>query len=222
MDRMKHPTGDEAAQGMRHGQGQGQSDRPRVPGAGPHAGSRGRHGQSHPEGDHQGDHYAHVQEEYFPEGPSKSQVKREHHALQDLAQRLVSLPRRELERLELSEPTWVAIEETARIKDIRALGRHYKRIAKLLAKEDMAAVEALLHGQERQKQAEAARLHRLERWRERLISEGDEALGDLLAERPDLDRHQLRTLIRAARKDREQGKTDGDRRLFRFLREALD
>ena len=86
----------------------------------------------------------------------------------------------------------------------------------------MAAVEALLHGQERQKQAEAARLHRLERWRERLISEGDEALGDLLAERPDLDRHQLRTLIRAARKDREQGKTDGDRRLFRFLREALD
>lgn len=246
MDRMKHLTGDEAAQaprrghGQRQGQGQGQDhgqgqnqgrghvqgqdqpDQPHGHGAGPQADSRGRQGQSHPEGDHHGDHYAHDQDEHLPEGPSKSQVKREHHALQDLAQRLVSLPRRELERLELSEPTWVAIEETARIKDIRALGRHYKRIAKLLAKEDMAAVEALLHGRERQKQAEAARLHRLERWRERLITEGDQALGDLLADHPNLDRHQLRTLLRTARKDREQAKTDGDRRLFRFLREALD
>ena len=176
----------------------------------------------HHEADHHGEHSVHPPEEAHPEGPSKSQVKREHHALQDLAQRLVSLPRSTLERLDLSEVTWAAIDETARIKDIRALGRHYKRIANLLAKEDMAAVEALLHGQERQKRAEAARLHRLERWRERLITEGDPALGDLLDEHPNLDRHQLRTLIRAARKDREQGKTDGDRRMFRFLREALD
>ena len=174
------------------------------------------------EADHHGDHYVHPHEADLPEGPSKSQVKREHHVLQDLAQRLVSLPRSQLERLDLSEATWGAINETARIKDLRALGRHYKRIANLLAKEDMAAVEALLHGQERQKQADAARLHRLERWRERLISEGDPALGNLLEGHPDLDRHQLRTLIRAARKDRDQGKTDGDRRLFRFLREALD
>lgn len=219
MDRMKHSTGDEAAQAPR--QGQGRPDQPRGRDAGAHADSRGRHGQSHPEGDHHGDHYAHAQEEHFPEGPSKSQVKREHHALQDLAQRLVSLPRGELERLDLSEATWAAIDETVRIKDIRALGRHYKRIANLLAKEDMAAVEALLHGEDRRKQAEAARLHRLERWRERLIAEGDQALGDLLNEHPDLDRHQLRTLIRAARKDREGGKTDGDRRLFRLLRDAL-
>ncbi len=221
MDRMKHPTGEAAAQAPPHGQGR--ADQPRGQATGAHADSRrGRHGQGHSEGDHHGDHYAHAQEEHFPEGPSKSQVKREHQVLQDLAQRLVSLPRSELERLDLSEATWAAIDETARIKDIRALGRHYKRIANLLAKEDMAAVEALLHGQERQKQAEAARLHRLERWRERLITEGDPALGDLLNGYPDLDRHQLRTLIRAARKDREQGRTDGDRRLFRFLREAMD
>ncbi len=154
MDRMKHPTGDAAAQAPGHGQGR--ADQPRGQATGAHADSRrGHHGQGHPEGDHHGDHYAHAQEEHFPEGPSKSQVKREHQVLQDLAQRLVSLPRSELERLDLSEATWAAIDETARIKDIRALGRHYKRIANLLAKEDMAAVEALLHGQERQKQAEA-------------------------------------------------------------------
>jgi ribosome-associated protein len=46
-------------------------------------------------------------------------------------------------------------------------------------------------------------------------------LGELLAEHPRVDRHSLRTLIRAARKDREQGKPEGDRRLFRFLRDEL-
>jgi ribosome-associated protein len=62
----------------------------------------------------------------------------------------------------------------------------------------------------------------VERWRERLIEEGDEALGDLTAELPDIDRQQLRTLIRAARRDRERGKPDAPRKLFRFLRDAFD
>jgi ribosome-associated protein len=155
------------------------------------------------------------------DGPSKSQVKRDHHALQNLAKRLLSLPRSELERLELSDATWIAIDETPRIKDIRVLGRHYKRIANLLAREDMAAVTPLLHGQEHLRQVEANRLHHLEGWRQRLMVEGDEALGTLLAEYPGIDRHQLRTLIRAAHKDREKGKPEGDRRLFRFLREAM-
>lgn len=176
---------------------------------------RVKHHQPPPEPPEQGESAAH------PEGPSKSQVKREHHAVQELAERLVALPRGHLERLSLSEDTWKAIEETSRIKDVRALGRHYKRIAKLLAREDMDAVAALLHGQEHLKQEEAARLHRLERWRERLINEGDQALEDLLEEQPELDRQQLRTLIRAARKDRDQAKADGGRRLFRWLRDML-
>lgn len=177
---------------------------------------------AHHQGDHPGDHYPQPSPERYPEGPSKSQVKREHQALQDLAQNLVKLPRQELERLDLSEAMWAAIEETGRIKDVRALGRHYKRIANLLEGEDKEAVEALAHGQERLKQEASARLHRLERWRERLIAEGDEALEELVEEVPALDRHALRTLVRAARGDRLQGKSEGDRRLFRFLRACLE
>jgi len=158
----------------------------------------------------------------LPEGPSKSQIKRELHALQELAERMVSLPRFELERLALSEATWAAIAETARIKDHRALRRHYKRIAKLLVKEDMEAVDALLDEKDRLKNEAAARHHRVERWRERLIEEGDAALNELLRECPDADRQQLRTLIRAAQRDRERAKPDAPRKLFRFLREELD
>jgi ribosome-associated protein len=157
----------------------------------------------------------------LPEGPSKSQVKREMHALQELAERLVSLPREELEPLGLGEATWAAIEETPRIKDKRALRRHYKRIAKLLAKDEGEAVEALVNKKERMEREAAARHHRVERWRERLIADGDEALGDLLAECPRADRQRLRALTQAARRDRARGRADAPRRLFRALRDEL-
>jgi ribosome-associated protein len=158
----------------------------------------------------------------LPLAPSKSQVKRELHALQALAERLVSLPRAELERLRLSEATWAAIEETSRIKDLRARRRHFKRIAKLLAREDMKAVDALMHEREETARQAAAHHHQLERWRERLIDEGDQALTAFLTEHPGADSQRLRTLVRAARRGREQGKPDAARKLFRILREEVE
>jgi ribosome-associated protein len=132
------------------------------------------------------------------------------------------MPRAELERLRLSEATWAAIDETDRIKDPRALGRHWKRIANLLEREDMHAVQALMAGAESRERDAAARHHLLERWREQLIAEGDKALAEFLAEHPQADRQQLRTLVRAAQRDVERGRPDAPRKLFRQLREILD
>ena len=157
-----------------------------------------------------------------PEGRSKSEAKRELAALRGLAERMVSLPRAELERLNLGAATWLAIDETPRIKDKRVLGRHFKRIAKLLAKEDTVAAHALLYEKEEVAREAAARHHRVERWRERLIAEGDEALGDFLDQCPGADRQRLRTLSRAARRDHAAGRPDAPRKLFRLLREELD
>ena len=157
-----------------------------------------------------------------PAGPSKSHFKREHQALQALAERLTAMPRVELERLRLSAVTWAAIEETARIKDIRARGRHFKRIANLLEREDMHAVHALMDQAQERERADAARHHRLERWRERLIGEGDAALSEFLDEYPDADRQQLRTLVRAAKRDTERGRPEAPRKLFRFLRGVVE
>ncbi|WP_295456976.1 ribosome biogenesis factor YjgA [uncultured Thiodictyon sp.] len=157
-----------------------------------------------------------------PLGPSKSQFKREHLALQALAERLTAMPRVQLERLRLSDVTWAAIEETTRIKDIRARGRHYKRIANLLEREDMHAVHALMDQAAERERADAAHHHGLERWRERLIGEGNEALSEFLDEYPQTDRQQLRTLIRAAKRDTERGRPEAPRKLFRFLRTAVE
>jgi len=153
--------------------------------------------------------------------PSRGQIKREHLALQALAEQLLALPRQLLEGLSLSEATWVAIHETARIKDQRALRRHYKRIANCLARENTEPLQALLAQREAQTRAATARQHELERWRERLINEGDAALAELMAAYPMSDRQQLRNLVRAAQRDAGRGRPEASRRLFRHLREQL-
>jgi ribosome-associated protein len=157
-----------------------------------------------------------------PQGPSKSQIKRDKLALQALAERMASMPRSELERLNLSEATWVALDETPRIKDLRARKRHWKRIANLLERENMDAVHALMDGAEERERAATAHHHALERWRERLIAEGDGAVTEFIAECPEVDRQQLRALVRAAQRDVERGKPDAPRKLFRFVRDAMD
>ena len=131
------------------------------------------------------------------------------------------MPRAELLRLKLSEATWAALDETPRIKDHRARGRHYKRIANLLAREDMHAVTALMEEAEGRERAERAAHHRLELWRERLLGEGDAAVGEFLDAYPQTDRQPLRALVRAARRDAERGRPESARRLFRFLRESV-
>ncbi|MGB5733228.1 MAG: ribosome biogenesis factor YjgA [Thiohalocapsa sp.] len=156
------------------------------------------------------------------DGPSKSQVKRDLHALQTLAEQLVSLPRSELERLELGEATWIAIDETARIKDRRALRRHFKRIANCLARENTEPLQDLLAARDERAREASTRHHQLERWRARLIDEGDAALTEFLDEHPAADRQQLRTLVRAAQRDSERGRPDAPRKLFRLLREVVE
>jgi ribosome-associated protein len=65
--------------------------------------------------------------------------------------------------------------------------------------------------------AEKARLHALERWRERLLAEGD-ALDRLCAEHPVADRARLAALVDAVRAERAHGQAPrAYRELFRAL-----
>ncbi|WP_295543746.1 ribosome biogenesis factor YjgA [uncultured Thiohalocapsa sp.] len=165
---------------------------------------------------------AEVGDDSAPQGPSKSARKRERLALQDLAEELLGLPRAELEGLGLGVDTWAAIEETARIKDRRAMRRHIKRVANCLARENTEPLQALLDARATRARQAAARHHQVERWRARLIEAGDTALSDLLDRYPQADRQQLRSLVRAAQRDVERGRPEGPRKLFRFLRSLLD
>ncbi len=157
-----------------------------------------------------------------PEEPSKSERKRQHLALQQLAGRLVEMPRAELADLDLSAATWAALDEIARIRDRRARARQVKRIANLLEREDQHAVHLLVDERVERQRVAAAQQQEVERWRARLLDKGDSALAELLERCPGADRQRLRQLLRAARRDSEAGRSDGPRQLFRCLRDLLE
>ncbi len=154
--------------------------------------------------------------------PSKSQQKREHHALQTLAESLIRLSARELEQIPLSDELRGAVKEASHLKR-GALQRQVRYIAKLLALEDSKkvgdALERVRHGS----REETARHHRIERWRDRLLEEGQEALSEFLDVHPKTDRQQLRQLIRNALSERARGQPPkAFRRLYALLREQVE
>lgn len=157
-------------------------------------------------------------------GKSKSQLKREMHALQDLGKRMLELSNDQLDTLPISETLRRAIEESHRIRQNEARRRHLQFIGKVIRREDdpealQRAIDAFDSGSE-----EHTRRHHLaERWRDRMITEGDVVVGEFFSYCPSADLQHLRNLARNARKDVERQKNTGQaRKLFRYLRECID
>jgi ribosome-associated protein len=154
------------------------------------------------------------------EGVSRSQRKREMLALQQLGVRLMELSPAEWQALDAGPALAQALEESRRVKGHNARRRHAKRLGKLLRGEEADRVRALFAHLDGDRREERHRLHRLERWRERLLAEGDAALEALLAEAPGADRQRLRQLVREGRRERDEERPPASqRRLFRYLRE---
>ena len=150
---------------------------------------------------------------------SKSEMKREMLALQRLGERLVKLKPQQWEPLGFSPVMLDALHESRRIKSHNAMRRHVRRLGKLLQHEQTELVEQLFARMDNEQLQDTAHFHRLERWRERLLDEGDQVIGELLDECPNLDRQQLRQLIRAARKERDAQRPPAlQRKLFKYLR----
>ena len=150
---------------------------------------------------------------------SKTQRKKDMHALQALGSQLVELDARQLAAIELPEDLRAAVEEARRLGKHEARRRQLQYIGRLMREVDAAAIAAQLERWLGQAREETARLHALERWREELIA-SDPALERFLREHPGADSQRLRGLIRNAR--REQGAATPPksyRELFRALRE---
>jgi len=163
--------------------------------------------------------------EFDESGPSRSQQRREALAVFDLAERLVAMKPAELERLPLSDALREQIAETRAITSHIAHKRQLQFLAKHMRREDTQSLDAIRQLLDHDKSAtrrEAAELHAIERWRERLLSDGDSALSELLVEHPQADRQHLRQLLRQGNEERLRNKPPrAQRELFRALRELL-
>lgn len=154
--------------------------------------------------------------------PSKSQRKREMLALQDLGAALVDLGEGQLARLDLPEELRAAIDEARRIRQRGARKRQLQYIGRLMRAVDAEPIRAALAGIHQRDREAVQRHHQAECWRERLLAEGDRALGHLGAEIADLDRQRVRQWVRAAQAESREGKPPrAARALFRYLRERL-
>lgn len=154
-----------------------------------------------------------------PERPSKSQRKRDMHALQDMGAALVALPAARLARIEMPEALRGAILEAQRLTKHEARRRQMQYIGRLMRDADPAPIRAALDALNGVNAGETARQHRLERLRERLLQ--DEAvLTEIGAAHPGADLALLRQLRRNALKEQAEGRPPrAFRELFRSLRE---
>lgn len=155
---------------------------------------------------------------------SKSQLKRDSHAIQDLGKRLAALPAEQLARIPLDEPVLEAIALAHRIHNKRsALKRHYQFLGKLLRARDTDAITAALAEIDNESQHSIQRHHRAEDWRDRIIEQGADAIEALIAEAEQADRQKLRQLWR----NHQHAKSDAKRiqharLLYREIFRALD
>ncbi len=158
-------------------------------------------------------------EDDIPEGPSKSQLKRESWELQDLGVELVKLPPAQLATLDLPEKLMDAIELARRINSHGAQKRQRQYIGGLLSKlDDVQPIRDLLERLKGADKVSKARFQDNERWRARLIQEGDTALAEFLERHPEADRQHLRRLVRDAAQEAASGRPPRHaRELFRYI-----
>ena len=153
------------------------------------------------------------------ERPSKSQRKRDMAALQDLGESLLRLTNAELARIDLPEELRQAITGSARITSHEARRRHLQYIGKLMRQVDPQPLRAAIDDATGESKQAVALMHRCERLRDALLAD-DGALGAVLAELPGADVQQLRSTIRAARREHSEGRPPRHaRQLYRWLHE---
>ncbi len=151
---------------------------------------------------------------------SKTQVKRELHALQELGERLTTLQPELLAKLPLHDALQKALAEAPKHKAHIARKRHLQYIGKLMRDADVEAITALIDQLDNTTRQYNERFHALERWRDRLISGGDAALDAFVGEYPATDCQHLRGLIRHAQHEAAHNKPPAAaRKVFKYIRE---
>jgi len=155
--------------------------------------------------------------------PSKTQLKKAMHELQDLGEALVALPDDRVATLALPESLVAALQEFKRTRTHEGRRRQLQYIGKLMRRTDAEPIRQAVAAMRLGQAKNALTLHQAESWRKRMI-ESDDAMTGWVAEFPATDLQQLRSLIRAARKDAavapELRSGRAYRELFQFIKQA--
>lgn len=153
------------------------------------------------------------------ERPSKSRRKRDAQRLQALGEELVGLSRAQLATLGLPDELFDAVTAAQAIVQHGGRRRQLQYIGKLMRRIDAEPIQTSLDALNATHRTDTAAFHRLEQWRDRLLQEGDDALGALRTACPEIEAQRIRTLVRTARRESAENRPPrAARELFRYLR----
>ena len=157
--------------------------------------------------------------------PSKTQLKQKSHELQTLGVALTALSDERLAGIEMPESLRYAIEVLRKTKSHEGKRRQMQYVGKLMHHADEEVLREAVAGATLGSAQYTLALHEAEQWRLELIND-DEAMTRWLQAHPDTDSQQLRSLVRAARRDAtglapEARQPKSFRELFQFLRPML-
>ena len=124
-----------------------------------------------------------LDEEYT--GPSKSAVKRQMIALQEIGESLTQLNEKQLTSIPIEDERLViAVRETQQIKSNSARKRHMQYIGKLMRDVDVESIERALQTIYRQKKVGNDAFHELEKLRDNILELGLGGIEQVVARWP--------------------------------------
>lgn len=154
---------------------------------------------------------------------SKSQVKRDMHALQALGESLIHMNEKQLAQIPLSEQMLEAIYIARKMPPKEARRRQIQYIGRLMREGNHEEIQAAVEKIQNRNDQYIHRQHQIERYRDLLIEGDKQVFQTLVTSCPGIDVQHLRQLIRAAQKEREENKPAASaRKLFGFIREQLE
>ena len=132
--------------------------------------------------------------------PSKTRLKQQSQDLQALGVAVAELSADRLAAIEMPDALREAIEQFRRTRSFEGRRRQMQFVGKLMRSADEEALREAVAAATLGSAKDTLALHEAERWRAELIAD-DEALTRWMQQHPDTDSQQLRSLVRAARRD---------------------
>lgn len=154
---------------------------------------------------------------------SKTQRKHECDVMQELGEKMITLNKEELSKINMDDELRRAIEEAQRMKSNGALKRQKQYIAKVIRNLDDDTLEPQLNRILHKHDIHNAEFKRMEKWRDTILENGDQGINSFIEEYPVADRHHLRQLVRNAKKEKLNNKPPAAyRQIFKYIREISD
>lgn len=136
---------------------------------------------------------------------NKTQVKRDVADLAGMVKFMVEVSAKDLAKIPLDDELLVSIKSATEMKRA-ALKRQLQYITKLMRLRDTDAIKLAIDSILHARQSAGRAFKQLERWRDRLLDDGSDALTEFCEEYSGADVQRLRQLIRHTQKERSQEK----------------